>query len=96
MNLEKEVEKIIKLTFPMYVDKSWDESIIDNSDGLENQYLKLIEFLIIKEKDKMLFNATCLSYLRKKVFFDIDYNFNDTLNKLKKATIDLVDILNAP
>jgi len=94
LDIEKEVEKIIKLSFPMYSNSNWDDIIIDTSDSLENQYLKLIEHLIIKEKDKILFNATSLNYLRKRVFFDIYYNFNDTLNKIKKSTIDLVNILN--
>jgi len=95
MNIEKEVEKAIKLIFPMYSDTNWDDTILDTTDALEKQYFELIEPLIIKEKDKILFNTCSFSYLRKKVFFDIYYNFNDTLNKLKKSTIDLLNILNA-
>jgi hypothetical protein len=94
MDLEKEVEKIIKLTFPSYCENNWDEIIYDVDGCLSDQYFNLIEFLIVKEKDKILYKATNVDYLRKKTFFDIDHNFNDSLNKLKKATIDLINIFN--
>lgn len=93
MNTEKEVEKIIRLTFPNIDD--WDKRFVDHTDVIGLQYVQLIEGLIIKEKDKLLFNACCLNYLYKKVFFDVDHNFNDTLNKLKRSTVELVSIFNA-
>jgi len=78
MNNEKEIEKIIKLVFPMYSDADWDKIIVDYNDVLENQYIKLIESLIIKEKNKMFYNLTSNMYLRKKRIF-INFHGNTEL-----------------
>lgn len=90
INVESEIDKIFDILFPHVTD--WDEIILTRC--IENEYIKMVEPLIIKEKDRILFNICVISYLRKKCFFDIYYDYNDTLNTLKKATIDLINILN--
>ena len=94
MNIELEVEKIIKLVFPTYANDNWDNVVL--IDGLIGHYITLIENLVVREKDKMLFKLSAYQYIRGKLYFDIDHNLNDTLNKLKMVTVKLLNIINTP
>lgn len=90
----KEIEKRIRLVFPDISQGSWDSIVLDHNNELEKQYIDLIRSLVIEDKDKLLFDVVSETFLRKKVFYDYDGKFNDTLNRLKKSTYEILEILN--
>lgn len=95
-NLErKEIESHIKKAIILGLGDhaNWDEIVSRNANRI-GDVLIAISPLIKKEKDKMIFETLAHSYLTQKCFFDTYYDFNDTLNNLKKTLIKLVDIMN--
>lgn len=92
--MEEQVKKLIDIIFINYKINNYDKIIHDEDNLFYTVYLKELRDFVIKDKDKLLFDVISFNYFPKHVFFDYEYNFNDTLDNLKKASVALLNILN--
>ena len=89
--IKKHIKKAIILNYGERED--WDKTIVISAIP-DDDLIRSISPLIKKEKDRILYESCAINYLRRQCFFDLHYNFNDTLNNLSNALLKLVNIMN--
>ena len=89
VSANKDVRKIIALLFP-HDSFDWDETSVWHVYDI----IKACRPLIKKEKWAMIYDEMAISIIKRNCFFDLDHNFNDTLNSLSKSLTNLIDSIN--